>query len=151
MADYSITRSITVNAPASVIHPHINDFRQWIDWSPWENLDPDMQRSYDGPESGVGARYGWTGDRKAGAGTMTILASSPEEIQIALEFTKPFKASNTITFTLAPVPAGTCVIWRMDGVRGPLAGTFMKLMKMDDQIAADFDRGLASLKAVAES
>ena len=41
-------------------------------WSPWEDIDPDMQRTYAGAESGVGANYAWSGNRKAGAGPMEI-------------------------------------------------------------------------------
>ena len=48
-----------------------------------------------------GARYAWSGNRKAGSGTMEIVASTaPNSIKIRLEFTKPFKAVNPTTFTL---------------------------------------------------
>ena len=66
-------------------------------WSPWEDLDPNQQRTFTGAESGTGAAYAWSGNRKAGQGTMEITdASTPNKVDIALEFEKPFKSSNTI-------------------------------------------------------
>jgi hypothetical protein len=60
---FQIERSATINAPSEKIFPLINDFRQWRAWSPWENLDPALQRTFSGPESGVGAVYEWAGNK----------------------------------------------------------------------------------------
>jgi len=35
----------------------IVDFHRWTAWSPWEDLDPDLQRSYSGPDAGTGSVY----------------------------------------------------------------------------------------------
>ena len=67
MADFAMTRSATINAPADRIRSHLNDFREWQKWSPWEGVDPDLRRTYTGPEQGVGSHYGWAGNSKAGA------------------------------------------------------------------------------------
>lgn len=148
---FHIERSATIAAPGERIFPHIADFRQWTAWSPWEKIDPQLQRSYDGPSSGVGAGYRWTGNREIGEGAMTITeATPPRKVGIALEFIKPFRASNTATFTLAPDGAGTRVTWAMDGTNtlpGKLIGLFMS---MDRMIGGQFEQGLASLKDVVE-
>ena len=51
MGSYSVERSITVKAPASRVHDLVNDFHHWTGWSPWEDLDPDLQRTYTGPDA----------------------------------------------------------------------------------------------------
>ncbi len=51
-----------VQAPPQKIFPLINDFHQWGSWSPYENKDPAMKRSYSGAESGEGAVYAWDGN-----------------------------------------------------------------------------------------
>jgi len=38
--DYRLTRSTVIAAPAATIFQHVNDLRQWEDWSPWAKLDP---------------------------------------------------------------------------------------------------------------
>ena len=61
---FRIERSIRVSAPAEKIFHYVNDFHQWGVWSPWEKLDPDMKRSFTGPQSGNGAIYEWQGNGK---------------------------------------------------------------------------------------
>jgi hypothetical protein len=150
MSGYSVTRSITVNAPPHRVHGLVDDFHRWTLWSPWEDIDPDLQRSYTGPEQGVGACYAWSGNRKAGAGSMEITTSTPERIDIALDFLKPFAASNLTDFTFTPSGSGTQVSWQMSGEHKGLMGLFGRVMSMDRMIGPDFEKGLARLKAVAE-
>ena len=151
MSDFAMSRSTTIDAPADRIHSHLDDFHEWQQWSPWEGLDPDLQRTYAGPDRGVGAHYAWSGNKKAGTGTMEITGSTPSRIEIALEFLVPFKASNVTIFELTPVGAGaTQVTWHMTGRRGLLMTIAGKLF-FDRAIATDFDRGLAQLKSVSEA
>lgn len=148
MPKFATTRDTVVNAQPAAVHAVVNDFHQWRSWSPWEELDPDLKRTYSGAESGVGAHYGWEG-KKAGTGSMEITDSTPERIVIDLEFVKPFKMSNTCTFDLKSVGDATRVVWTMSGQRNLLFHLAGKLI-MDKAIAGDFDKGLAKLKAVVE-
>jgi hypothetical protein len=105
MGRFEVTRSATIDADAATIHGLINDFHEWTTWSPWEDVDPDLQRTYTGPDAGVGASYAWSGNRKAGQGSMTITSSTPERIGVQLSFLKPWKATNDVAFTLTPPAA----------------------------------------------
>ena len=148
---FHIERSETINAPSSAIFPHINDFHRWTAWSPFEKMDPDLRRSYAGPSSGVGAAYSWAGNSKAGEGSMKITESTPtRKIGIALEFMKPFKASNVATFTLTPDAGATRVTWAMDGQSTFVSKAMGLFMNMDRMIGGEFEKGLASLKGIAE-
>lgn len=150
MAEYTVTRSVEVNVERSVCHALVNDFHEWTKWSPWEDADPDLQRDYSGPASGIGARYGWSGNRKAGKGSMEITSSTAEEIRIHLVFEKPWKAENPVVFRFAPTDAGTRVTWTMSGHNRGAAAVFAKVVNMDKLLGKDFERGLSRLKAVAE-
>jgi Polyketide cyclase / dehydrase and lipid transport len=103
MADFSMSRSTTVNAPSDRVHALVDDFHQWQQWSPWEGLDPHLERTYSGPASGVGSRYHWSGNKKAGEGDMEIVESVPSRVAVDLQFLKPFKARNLTTFDLEQV------------------------------------------------
>jgi len=150
MSTYEVTRAAVIPAPADEIFPLVNSFHEWTKWSPWESVDPAMQRSYTGTDSGVGAKYAWSGNRKAGSGTMEIIQSSaPSSIRIRLEFTKPFKTVNPTTFTFTPAGNGTQVTWTMTGENKGLGKIFALFMTMDKMVGADFDKGLASLAAAA--
>jgi hypothetical protein len=150
MGGYSVERSITVNAPSHRVHGLVDDFHNWTSWSPWEDLDPDLQRSYSGADQGAGARYEWSGNRKAGQGSMQITGSTPEGIDIALEFLKPFKSTSMTRFAFEPSGSGTEVRWQMTGEQKGLMGLFGKFVSMEKLIGPDFEKGLARLKAVAE-
>ncbi|HYF72842.1 MAG TPA: SRPBCC family protein [Nocardioides sp.] len=154
MSGYDVVRSVDIAAEPARVHALLDDFRRWTEWSPWEDLDPDLQRTYSGPDSGVGAHYAWRGNRKAGAGSMEITGSTTERIDITLVFQRPFAATNPVAFTLSPTTVdgapGTHVEWRMHGEPTGLWGVVSRLMPMDRLVGKDFDTGLARLKAVAE-
>ena len=149
---YTIIRSTTVDASPDAVRAQITDFRRWVDWSPWEGLDPALTRTYSGPASGVGSSYAWEGNKKAGAGTMRIVRDEPGVVEVALEFSRPFSAKNTVDFILTS-PAGdrTRVDWVMHGELNPLMRAFSFFKSMDSMMGPDFERGLAQLKRVTEA
>src|SRR4051812_25279961 len=69
---YRVTRSMTIEAPAPVIFSQVDDFKSWAAWSPWDKLDPNMKKTFEGPAEGVGASYSWQGNDKVGKGRMTV-------------------------------------------------------------------------------
>jgi hypothetical protein len=153
VSGYEVVRTVSIAAPPARVHALVDDFREWRAWSPWEDLDPQMQRTISGPDSGVGSRYAWKGNRKAGEGSMEITGSTPERVDIELAFLKPFKATNHVDLTFTPTAdgSGTEVAWRMTGEPKGFAAFFMRFMNMDKLVGTDFEKGLARLKQVAES
>ena len=148
---YTVERTTTINAPADEVYAQIVDFHNWRNWSPWDGLDPNMQRSYSGADSGVGAGYSWSGNRKAGAGSMEIIDTvEPSSVQIALEFLKPFKSSSTTAFELKPTGDATKVTWTMTGPKTLVTRVMGVFKSMDSMIGPDFEKGLAKLKGVTE-
>lgn len=50
---------------------------------------PDLERTYSGANAGVGARYAWSGNRKAGKGQMEIIrADDAARVDIRVIFEK---------------------------------------------------------------
>ncbi len=150
---FSVRRGAAVKAPAEKVFSLINDFHRWGSWSPWENKDPAMKRSYSGAESGKGAVYAWDGDRDVGSGRMEILdASSPSKIVIKLDFFKPFEAHNTAEFTMLPQgdAATTTINWVMHGPAPFISKVMQVFMNIDSMVGTDFETGLANLKRLAE-
>lgn len=149
---YVVERSRLVNASPAVIYALVDDFREWTNWSPWEGLDPDLKRTYAGPAKGVGTSYSWTGNRKAGAGTMRITgAEPPSRIDVDLVFERPFANATRVVFLFRPEGAATRVTWQMHGENTGFAKVFSKVVSMDRLIGKDFEKGLDNLARVAES
>jgi uncharacterized protein YndB with AHSA1/START domain len=148
---FRVERSITIKAPPEKIFGLINDFHNFGQWSPWEHLDPKMQRSITGPASGKGAVYEWSGNSKAGAGRMEILESTPSSrILIKLDFIKPIAGTNTSEYTITPQGDGTKVTWAMYGPTPFISKVMQVFVTMDKLIGGDFESGLATMKTVAE-
>src|SRR6516165_8539020 len=150
---FSVRRTALVRAPAERIFPLIENFHQWTGWSPWENRDPAMKRTYSGAERGRGAVYAWEGNKNVGSGRMEILdATSPTKIVIKLDFFKPFEGHNTAEFNLVPERGAsvTNISWVMHGP-APLMSRIMQVfMNLDKMIGMDFEAGLANLKRLVE-
>lgn len=151
MSTYTVTRSLRIEAPIAQVHALVDDLREWQQWSPWEGLDPDLERTYTGPVHGVGAKYAWSGNRDAGTGTMQVTRSEPHRIDIDLTFTKPFPGTNDIRFDLADLGDGaTRVTWTLTGRKNLVVRVFGRFLKIEQKVGEDFEKGLAQLKAVAE-
>jgi carbon monoxide dehydrogenase subunit G len=148
---FSVQRAATVKAPPEKIFPLINDFHQWVTWSPYENKDPAMKRSYSGAESGKGAVYSWEGNKNVGSGRMEILdTSAPTKIVIKLDFFTPFEGHNTAEFTMLPQGDVTNVTWVMHGPAVFISKVMQVFMNLDKMIGKDFEVGLVNLKTLAE-
>ena len=151
-SEFHCERSITIAAPPESAFARVNDFHAWTAWSPYEKLDPDMKRGYEGPSAGAGAIYTWAGNDKVGEGRMKIVRSDvPSQVALELHFVRPFECTNTATFTFIPEADGTKVTWAMEGKNNFIAKAFSLVFDMDKLVGDDFERGLAALKVQAES
>ncbi len=148
---FRVERAASIKAPPEKIFPLIADLRQWSAWSPYEKKDPAMKRSHSGAASGKGAVYDWNGDKNVGQGRMEITDTAPpSKVTIKLDFVRPFEAHNTVEFTLRPQGDATGVTWAMRGPSPFISKLMGIFFDMDGMIGADFEAGLASLKAAAE-
>lgn len=149
--DFLVTRSATMAAPPARVFSEVNSFHQWQAWSPWAKLDPNAKTFYEGPEAGVGAQFTWSGNSDVGEGMQTIVESKPDErIQIRLDFKRPMEATNDTEFLFKPEGDKTVVTWNMSGKNNFVGKAFCMFMNMDKMIGMDFEKGLASLKAIVE-
>jgi hypothetical protein len=150
-ADFRITRTATIAAPAAIVFEQVNDFHKWNAWSPWAKLDPNAKNTFEGPPAGVGSGFAWAGNNQVGEGRMTITESRPNElVLIKLEFFKPFAATNTTEFTFKPEGNQTAVTWSMFGRNNFIGKAMSLIMNCDKMIGGQFEQGLANIKAIVE-
>jgi len=150
-AAFRVERSTTIAAPSHVVYGYIHDLRAMEGWSPFAKMDPAQENTYTGPAEGVGATCSWQGG-KAGRGRMTIVGVQPDrEIDLRLEFFEPMAATNRVTFTLVPAEDATRVTWSMEGTNGFVGKAAALVMNMDRMVGGEFEKGLASMKTLAEA
>lgn len=150
--EFRVSRTATVSAPAPAVFAQVNDFHAWEDWSPWAKLDPDAKATFEGPMAGEGAVFIWSGNSEVGEGRMTLTESRPNErIKIRLDFVKPMEGASDVEFIFKPQGATTDVTWTMSGRNNFISKAVCLFMNQDKMLGGYFEKGLANLKAVAET
>lgn len=150
--EFRVVRETSIKSPPELVFALVNDLRKWDDWSPWAKLDPNCKMTYGESEEGKGAWYSWNGNNKVGEGKLTITGSQPsQDLRLRLEFIRPFKCENDVDFTFKPDSGGTRVIWGMVGKNNFMSKAMCLVMNMDKMVGKDFEKGLSSLKSLAES
>lgn len=145
-----VERAIDIKTSPEKIFLLINDFQQWVAWSPY-NKDPAMKKTYSGSTSGKGAIYAWEGNKEVGQGKITIVDSTPpREIVMALHMIKPFEGHNHVVFSLDAKGDTTTVTWTLEDKHTYFMKVMSLFLNLDKMIGSDFETGLARLKAVAE-
>jgi effector-binding domain-containing protein len=145
-----VERSLIIKAPKEVVFAQINTIKNWEKWSPWHRLDPKMQLTYFGPESGAGAGYSWKSDQKnVGNGKLTISASGGDSILNLMEFGGQSPALAGYRF--AKQDSGVKVTWYLQSDMGmnPIGKIFG--LFMDKMIGPDFEKGLHNLDSVSQA
>lgn len=148
---FRIEQTATIHAPPEKIFPYVNDLTRYQTWSPWEEKDPGMKRSFDGPTAGKGAAYAWEGNSDVGVGRMEIVESAPpSKVVYDLHFKEPFEGHNLAEFLLARVDGGSTVTWAVYGTDPLIAKVITLFCDRDGMIKNEFSKGLAKLKILAE-
>jgi hypothetical protein len=147
---FRIQRTATIKAPPEKIMPLLADLRRHREWSPWEQKDPAMKRSYSGAPSGKGAVYEWDGNSNIGAGRMEVTEASATKIVYDMLFLKPWEAHNTAEIVMVPGGASTDITWAMSGPNPYFGRIIHTLIDVDKMVGVEFTTGLANLKSIAE-
>ncbi|HKQ98124.1 MAG TPA: SRPBCC family protein [Candidatus Polarisedimenticolia bacterium] len=146
-----VERSAVINAPAATIHTLASGYKLFNKWSPWYERDPQAKYTYEGPDSGVGAKMSWASENKdVGSGSQEVTESqAPDKVKVKLNFGDGGTAWSD--WAIVADAAGTKVTWGcdIDMGAGPVGRWFGPMM--DKWIGTDYEKGLANLKTFAES
>ncbi len=150
--DYTVERSITIDAPKPLVFDQMQYWRNWHAWSPWAEKDSTMQVTIEGTDGEEGAIYKWEGEPKiTGKGELVNTGvKENEEITYQMHFIEPMESVSEGYNRVADTDSGTQVLWGMHG-ETPFPWNIMLLfMNMDKMLGADFERGLDMLKDISE-
>lgn len=149
-SEKTIERTITVNAPVKSCYVLVNDLKSWNKWSPWYAMDTTVKMEFSENASGENAWYTWVStNSNVGEGKLTITHSSMDSVVVKLEFKDWGESSSTYFFESLgenETKVGTRMVAKSDGY---LSRWFVVMMS--GMLADNFDKGLASIKEVAES
>ena len=147
--EVTIQRQTVINAPQEKVFALVDGYKRFNEWSPWAELDPNTKYTFEGPDSGVGAKMSWASNNpNVGAGTQMITEYVPNShVAVDLDFGAMGKSQSY--WDLKPEGTGTTVTWgfkmKLDGMMDRWFG-----LLMDRFIGPDYEKGLAKVKALAE-
>ncbi|HLP52590.1 MAG TPA: SRPBCC family protein [Chitinophagales bacterium] len=148
--NYSLSNSIEIDRPATLVYQQVADFNKWGAWSPWKEMEPDAKVTIEGTPGVEGHKMSWEG-KKVGTGHMTLTAYGENESLVCTDvFEKPWSATAKDYWVFEETNGKTKVTWITGGGLkfpfGRLAGLRM------EKIVGDPERkGLANLKQVCEA
>ncbi len=141
-----MSRSVKIGAKPSEVFPHLNSMREFYKWSPWTEKDPDAKITYEGPETGVGSKYLWVGDRKkVGSGSLEIIESvENQKVNCDLKFDG--RNDSEAGWIIEDHGDSSTVTWHFKGDMGnnPAGRLFGRMM--DKFLGPDYEKGLQNLK-----
>lgn len=144
-----VQRQAVIAAPPEKVFAIIGQMKRFNEWSPWTDLDPAAKYSFEGPDTGTGQKMSWvSADPNVGNGSQTIV-EFVENRRTATELDFGDMGKAMASLELAPVDGGTGVTW---GFKSQLKGIVERWfgLMFDSWIGADYEKGLARLKALAE-
>lgn len=148
--EYSLKRTIVVDADKETVKNYMKNFENFQDWSPWAEMDEDMDVKISENPSSVGSKYEWKGNEDVGEGVMAITDISQDTVKIHLLFKEPFESESPTYYAFKDVNGKTEVTWYMEGEM-PYPWNIMGLFfNMEDALGKDFEKGLEKLKNSVE-
>jgi effector-binding domain-containing protein len=146
-----IERETVIAAPSSVVWDHVSSLRQQDEWSPFRDIDPGLQVTFEGTDGEVGSKSMWEG-KESGKGMQEITAVDPgKHVQVGLHFTAPFEGEATGNILLEPLDDSTKVTWTYDGENNFIVRIICVFKDMDAMMGPVFANGLAKLKTACEA
>ncbi len=148
--EFSVTREIEINKPVATVFDYVKYVKNQDNYSVWNQLDPNMKKSFSGTDGTVGFVYAWEGNKNAGVGEQEIKnIEENKRVDIELRFKKPMEVTNQTALVTTPLGSDkTKVEWVLYGT-SPYPFNLMNLC-MDGMIGGDLQKNLTNLKTLLE-
>lgn len=151
--EYSVEREITINKPADSIFKYVRSLKNQNEFSVWANRDPKIRITYKGTDGAVGAVSSWESNvKEVGVGEQEITKiTENRRLDFALRFKKPMEDTAVGFMSTEPVSENqTKVRWGISGVIPYPTNIMLPMLKMDQMIGNDLQKGLENLKEKME-
>lgn len=148
-----VEKSIQVNAPASEVYDYVSSLSKLTESTVWQDIDPNVVKSFSGPDNEVGGVYRWESDHKhVGVGEQKIIELVPnEKVVHELHFIEPMESTDQATFFLEESDGGTNLTWDYESSKIPFPGNAFVAIAVTPKLKKQFEESLSNIKAAVES
>lgn len=147
--EYSVEREITISKPTDSIFKYVRSLKNQNEFSVWANMDPKMKVHYKGADGMVGSVSSWESNvKEVGVGEQQITKiKENRRLDFALRFKKPMEDTAVGFMSREPISENkTKVKWGISGVIPYPTNVMLPLLRMDQMIGNDLQKGLENLK-----
>lgn len=150
--DFDYETSVTIDAPIDSVWTHTSTLAGLDSWSPWKEMDPEMETDAGGIDGEVGAWQFWKSENTdVGSGKQSIVnIEAPYLFETSLEFYTPYDSEADGYVKLIITDDGTTAAWGFKSVM-PYPFNLMKLIISEEEMDEPFLKGLNKLKALSEA
>jgi len=139
---------ILINKPQQEVYDYIKFLKNQDNYGTWNQMDPNMQKSYEGTDGTVGFTYAWQSDEwMVGNGKQVITNLDGQKMETDLFFADSNEAAKSVLSTTNQGENQTLVKWQVSG-ESPYPWNIMNLFFNMD---GEFDKGLENLKNQLEN
>lgn len=151
--DFQVSRSVEIERSSEDVYDYIRFLENHESFAVWTMKDPNIEKSYSGPDGNVGSIYKWNSKLEdVGAGEQEIIDMViNKQIDYELRFKKPWESTAQAYFELSNTSnATTKVTWGFKGTSPWPWNIMLLFMNMDDELGPDLEEGLNNLKDILE-
>lgn len=151
--DVVVMREVTINQPRDKVFEYVKYLKNQQNYSVWDTIDPNMERSYSGTDGEVGFVYSWKSQNpEVGIGEQEILAIEPEKrIEYALRFKEPFEGISDVYLEFESLnESKTKVKWAFEERYDYPKNILLWIIDLDQMLGQNFEDGLNNLKNIME-
>lgn len=150
--EFEFSRSRDIEAPTSLLYNKVNDFKNWPQFSPWIEKEPNATLTFGETTFGVDGNYSWNGAILGEGSIKTKKLEQYKLIEQHIVFIKPFESESNIKWTFKPSKTGTKVTWAMKGKQDFMTKLYTTFAgSIEKNTAPDFDRGLFKLDSIVSA
>ncbi|WP_242502617.1 SRPBCC family protein [Flavobacterium anhuiense] len=147
--EYLIEREVIINKPTDSIFKYIRSLRNQNEFSIWANIDPKMKVHYRGIDGMVGSVSSWESSvKEVGDGEQEITKIiENRRLDFVLRFNKPVQDTAVGFMSTEPISENqTKVKWGISGAIPYPTNIILPILRMDQMIGNDLQKGLENLK-----
>ncbi len=151
--NFTVVRSVEISRSNDEVFDYIKYLKNQSEYSAWAEMDPYMDRNYEGTDGEVGFVSAWKSDSaNVGVGEQEIIGvEEGVRIDYELRFKEPDEMNSKAYMSTEDLGGNlTKVDWGFKG-KIPYPFNVMKLfINFDEQLGPDLEKGLNNLKELLE-
>lgn len=149
-----LKRSVTINAPATVIFEQVKQLNNFHRFSVWGAQDSSIQYTLSGTDGTAGVSIAWKGNPEiSGEGKIELTSvTAPHTVAHTIQFSKPKKGKASSVFSIIETDKNnTTVTWYFELFTPRPQNIFNLFFDLDKEMGKDFETGLTALKLYIEA